>query len=61
MLTFTTGLCTLPRAVYYIVGQMAGAVAGGWFLKLGLQDHYYPGVSVLYLYQLEEFPKPETY
>lgn len=46
MATFMTGLCTLPRALYYIVGQLIGALAGGFFLKLGLggSKYFFPDV-----------------
>jgi glycerol uptake facilitator-like aquaporin len=49
MLTFTAGLCTLPRMVYYIIGQMVGALGGAFFLKLGLggSRNYYPSVRTV--------------
>jgi hypothetical protein len=39
--TFFAGLCTLPRAVLYIVAQCAGAIVGCYWLRLGLGDEYY--------------------
>lgn len=47
MATFFAGLATLPRAVYYIIGQLLGALGGAFFLKLGLggTTSLYPNVS----------------
>jgi glycerol uptake facilitator-like aquaporin len=45
--TFCAGLCTLPRAIYYIFGQLVGALAGGFLLKVGIgAGNYYPGVCL---------------
>ena len=43
--TFFAGLCSLPRAVLYIVAQCSGAIIAGYWLKLGLgDDAYFPHV-----------------
>lgn len=49
ILTFFAGLCTLPRMVYYIIGQLVGALAGSWFVKLGMggSQHYFPTVGTI--------------
>jgi glycerol uptake facilitator-like aquaporin len=44
MATFFAGLSTLPRSVLYIVAQTLGAIVGGYWLKLGLGDEYFPAV-----------------
>lgn len=43
--TFFAGLCTLPRAVLYVVAQCLGSVIGCYWLKLGLGDAYFPTVG----------------
>ncbi|EMC97689.1 hypothetical protein BAUCODRAFT_147735 [Baudoinia panamericana UAMH 10762] len=40
--TFFAGLCTLPRAVLYVIAQCVGAIVGSYWLKLGLGDAYFP-------------------
>lgn len=45
MATFFAGLCTLPRAVLYIVAQSVGGIVGGYWLRLGLGDAYFSQVS----------------
>jgi glycerol uptake facilitator-like aquaporin len=45
MATFFAGLSTFPRTVLYIVAQTIGGVLAGYWLKLGLNDDYYPKVS----------------
>ncbi|KAK0926669.1 hypothetical protein LTR57_004124 [Friedmanniomyces endolithicus] len=40
--TFFAGLCTLPRAILYVVAQCFGAIIGGYWLKLGLGDVSFP-------------------
>jgi hypothetical protein len=44
MSTFFAGLATFPRAVMYITAQITGAIIGGYWLKLGLGDAYFPSV-----------------
>jgi glycerol uptake facilitator-like aquaporin len=44
MSTFFAGLATFPRAVMYIIAQITGAIVGGYWLKLGLGDAYFPSV-----------------
>ncbi|KAK0937567.1 hypothetical protein LTR29_010900 [Friedmanniomyces endolithicus] len=39
--TFFAGLCTLPRAILYVVAQCVGAIIGGYWLKLGLGDAFF--------------------
>lgn len=46
MATFFAGLSTLPRSVIYIVAQSVGAIIGGYWLRLGLGDQYFPVVCV---------------
>ncbi|KAK1808885.1 hypothetical protein LTR12_016750 [Friedmanniomyces endolithicus] len=40
--TFFAGLCTLPRAILYVVAQCVGAIIGCYWLKLGLGDAFFP-------------------
>ncbi|KAF2720797.1 MIP transporter [Polychaeton citri CBS 116435] len=43
MATFFAGLCTLPRAVLYIIAQAVGAIVGAYWLRLGLgEDNFFP-------------------
>jgi glycerol uptake facilitator-like aquaporin len=42
MATFFAGLCTLPRAVLYIAAQVTGSIVGGYWLRLGLGESYFP-------------------
>lgn len=44
MATFFAGLSTLPRSVIYIVAQTVGAIVGGYWLRLGLGEQYFPVV-----------------
>jgi glycerol uptake facilitator-like aquaporin len=44
MATFFAGLSTLPRSVLYIIAQTLGAIVGGYWLKLGLGEQYFPTV-----------------
>lgn len=44
MATFFAGLSTLPRSILYIVAQTLGAIVGGYWLRLGLGDQYFPTV-----------------
>ncbi|KAH0445708.1 hypothetical protein KCU90_g18, partial [Aureobasidium melanogenum] len=46
MATFFAGLCTLPRALLYIVAQSVGGIVGAYFLRLGLGNAYFPEASV---------------
>lgn len=48
MATFFAGLSTLPRSVIYIVAQTVGAIVGGYWLKLGLGEQYFPVVRFKY-------------
>ena len=45
--TFFAGLATLPRAILYVVAQSIGAIVGGYWLRLGLGDAYFPEVRSL--------------
>lgn len=45
MSTFFAGLSTFPRSILYISAQCTGAIVGGYWLRLGLGDAYFPEVS----------------
>lgn len=45
MATFFAGLSTLPRSVVYIAAQCTGAIVGGYWLRLGLGEGFFPTVS----------------
>lgn len=45
MATFFAGLSTLPRSLLYIAAQCLGAIVAGCWLRLGLDDAFFPVVS----------------
>lgn len=47
MATFFAGLSTLPRTVLYVAAQSIGAIVGGYWLRLGLGDAYFPAAGCL--------------
>lgn len=45
MATFFAGLSTLPRSLLYIAAQCLGAIIAGYWLRLGLDDAFFPAVG----------------
>ena len=46
MATCLAGLSTVPRTILYIAAQTVGAIVGGYWLKLGLGDAFFPHVGI---------------